>query len=84
VSERPVLTLIGKPDCHLCHVMAAIVRDALGDRVELVEADVRTRPEWAGYLMEIPVLLLGEQEVARHRTTHDGIRRRLKELGVPI
>jgi hypothetical protein len=84
VSDRPVLTLIGTPDCHLCHVMAAVVRDTLGDRVELLECDVRTRPEWGRYRMEIPVLLLGEEEVTRHRTTREELIARLGELGAPI
>jgi hypothetical protein len=75
------LLLLGKPDCHLCHEMALVVREAIGDRLELVEADVRTREEWARYRMEIPVLLLGDEEITRHRTTKAELRERLSELG---
>jgi hypothetical protein len=66
-----ILTLLGKPDCPLCHEMhevAAPVAAALG--FTLVERDVREDPELKRrYAWDIPVLLLGEVEVARHRTT---------------
>lgn len=76
-----VLVLLGQPGCHLCHDMRAVV-DAvaapLGFAVE--ERDVRDRDEWARYLLEIPVLLCGGREVARHRTTADDLRRALRAL----
>lgn len=49
----------------------------------LVEKDVRDDPALAArYLLEIPVLLLGEREIARHRVTEDELRRRLRESGI--
>lgn len=45
---------------------------------ELVEKDVREDPATARrYLLEIPVLLLGEMELARHRVTEGELRQRL-------
>ncbi|MBI3932213.1 MAG: glutaredoxin family protein [Acidobacteria bacterium] len=44
----------------------------------LVERDIRDDPETERrYLLEIPVLLLGDTEIARHRVTEAGLRRRL-------
>jgi hypothetical protein len=51
--------------------------------VQLVEVDVGEDPELERrYLLEIPVLLLGEAEIARHRTTADELRRRLIRAGI--
>jgi hypothetical protein len=73
------LTLLGRPDCGLCHEMHAVVAPvaaALG--LTLVERDVREDPELKRrYALEIPVLLAGDVEVVRHRTTADELRRRL-------
>jgi hypothetical protein len=84
VNGGGALLLLGKPDCHLCHEMAVVVREAVGDQLPLVEVDVRSQDKWKRYRMEIPVLLLGEEEVVRHRTTKAELRERLGELGVEI
>jgi hypothetical protein len=80
----PTLTLLGKPDCHLCHEMADVVRSVIADAAQLEEQDVRSRPEWARYRLEIPVLLLGEEEVVRHRVTAADLKTRLRSLGVAV
>jgi hypothetical protein len=79
-----VLTVLGKPDCHLCHVMAEAVREAIaGLHAMLVERDVREDPEaFARYRYEIPVLLLGGRELARHRVAAAELRAQLLELGI--
>ena len=78
----PSLTLLGKPDCHLCHEMREVVMRVLpGSGVGLVERDVRDDPETKQrYLLEIPVLLFGEREIARHRITEAELRERLERL----
>lgn len=65
------LTLLGKPDCHLCHVMEAEIAPLLAERgVPLVVRDVREDPELLlRYRFEIPVLLADGVEIARHRIT---------------
>jgi glutaredoxin len=80
----PELTLLGKPDCHLCHAMRAVVDAVLPEfGASLVEKDVRDDPETDRlYRLEIPVLLLGDREVARHHVSADALRRRLTELGL--
>jgi len=66
--------------------MADLVRSVLaGCDARLVEVDVREDPELERrYWLEIPVLLLGEAEIARHRTTPEELRRRLAEAGLPL
>jgi hypothetical protein len=66
-----VLTLLGAPDCHLCHEMRGVVQRVLAQRGGILverniheDADLHRR-----YRFEIPVLLLGERELARHRVT---------------
>jgi hypothetical protein len=80
-----VLIVLGKPDCHLCHVMAEVARRAAeGFRATVVERDVREDPELhARYVNDIPVLLLGTEELARHRVTEADLRSRLRALGLP-
>ena len=74
-----MLTLIGKPECHLCDEMRKVVESALrGSRLPLVELDVRDHPELEKkYVFEIPVLLFQGQEVARYRVTEAELRERL-------
>jgi hypothetical protein len=76
------LILVGKPGCHLCDQMrdvAAPVAAELG--LVLEEADIRSDPELdALYRLDIPVLLLGGREVARHRAQPADLRRRLRDL----
>jgi uncharacterized protein (UPF0248 family) len=57
------------------------VRSEVGARLE--EKDVRDDPALeARYVFEIPVLLLGEREIARHRVTENELRRLLREAGL--
>lgn len=77
-----ILTLLGKPDCHLCHEMHAVVAPVAAELgLTLVERDVREDPELKRrYALEIPVLLAGEVEVVRHRTSAEEVRQRLAAL----
>ena len=76
------LVLLGKPDCHLCHVMREAVERVIADYdVGLIVRDVRDDPELERrYVLEIPVLLLGQREVARHAVSESQLRGRLDEL----
>lgn len=76
------LTLVGKPGCHLCDEMAAVVRAALGTGVVVEEKDLRDDPELERrYVLEIPVLLFEGREVARHRVDGTVLLARLAALG---
>ena len=56
--------------------MADAVAPAFG--LGVLERDVREDPEAEKrYLFEIPVLFLGDEEIARHRITGEALRERL-------
>lgn len=76
------LTLLGKPDCHLCHVMEEEIAPLLAERgVRLEVRDVREDPELLRrYRFEIPVLLADGVELARHRITRDELAAQLDGL----
>ena len=77
------LTLLGTPDCHLCHVMEEEIAPLLAERgLRLEVRDVREDPELRRrYRLEIPVLLAGDVELARHRVTRAELAARLDALG---
>jgi hypothetical protein len=77
-----VLTLLGKPGCHLCEEMRRLLERVLPSfPATLVEVDVREHPDLERrYVFEIPVLLAGERELARHRLGEAELRRLLAEL----
>ena len=83
-APAAVLTVLGKPDCHLCHVMADAVRRTIADlHATVVERDVRDDPDmYARYRYEIPVLLLEGRELARHRVDETALRAELLALGI--
>ena len=76
------LVLLGKPDCHLCHVMEEEIAPLLAARgLALVVRDVREDPELLRrYRHDIPVLLKGDVEIARHRITRDELAARLDSI----
>jgi hypothetical protein len=81
VTAEPLL-LVGKPGCHLCEVMREVVSPVAAELgLALAERDVRSDPELdALYRNDIPVLLLGGREVARHRVTAADLRARLRSM----
>jgi hypothetical protein len=80
-----VLTLLGKPGCHLCDAMRAVAAPVARDMgLRIDERDVRSDAELdALYRHDIPILLLDGREVARHRVTADELRARLRQLSPP-
>ena len=73
------LTLYGRPDCHLCHDMRAVVDTLRADvAFELEEVDVDGDPALAArYGEEIPVLLVNGRKAFKYRVTPGELRARL-------
>jgi glutaredoxin-like protein DUF836 len=84
VTSGPLI-LVGKPGCHLCEVMKAVAAPVAAEMgLTLAERDVRSDPELDElYRHDIPVLLLGGREVARHRVSAEDLRARLREMRSP-
>ena len=77
------MKLLSKPGCHLCHEMKATLLGLVGDRVSIEERDVESTPELRRrYLLHIPVLLCGDEELARHRATRAELASALGRLGI--
>ena len=73
------LTLYGRPECHLCHEMRAVV-DAIRADVpfDLDEVDIDGEAALvAAYGEEIPVLLVNGRKAFKYRVTPAALRARL-------
>lgn len=76
------LTLIGKPDCHLCDVAHEIVEqviaelpDAAADRIEVVEASIQDDPAlYELWWEKIPVVLVDGALHAHWRVAPERLR----------
>lgn len=65
------VTLYSRPGCHLCDVMRAALLD-VATRLPLAveDVDISTDPALtARYGEDVPVLVAGPTEIARHRAT---------------
>jgi glutaredoxin len=78
----PVLTVYGKPGCHLCDDARAAVRDVLaGHDVELREVDVTLDPALERrYGERIPVVALDGEELFDYVVDADALRKRLDKV----
>jgi glutaredoxin len=77
-----VLTLYGKPGCHLCEEAREAVRAASAGRaVELVEVDITLDPAVERDFRErIPVLTLAGEELFEFYVDQDALRERLDRV----
>lgn len=81
------LTLIGKPDCHLCDVASEIIDtvvaelpDAAAERIEIVEASIQDDPAlYELWWEKIPVVLIDGELHAHWRLSADRLREALEE-----
>jgi glutaredoxin len=78
-----VLTVYGKPGCHLCDDARAAVRDVLAGReVRLREVDVTLDPVLEHrYGERIPVVALDGEELFDYVVDPDVLRDRLDKVG---
>lgn len=76
------LTLIGKPDCHLCDVAQGVIErvvaelpDSVADQIEVVEASIAEDPALFELWWEkIPVVLIDGHLHAHWRVAPDRLR----------
>ncbi|MCS3442281.1 glutaredoxin family protein [Microbacterium phyllosphaerae] len=76
------LTLIGKPDCHLCDVASEIIDavvaempDAAAERIEIVEASIQDDPAlYELWWEKIPVVLIDGDLHAHWRLSAERLR----------
>lgn len=81
------LTLIGKPDCHLCDVASEIIDavvaelpDAAAERIEIVEASIQEDPAlYELWWEKIPVVLIDGELHAHWRLSPERLRHALEE-----
>ena len=78
----PVLTIYGKPGCHLCEEARATVLEVCARRgVELVEVDVTLDPVLnRRYGERIPVLALDGEELFEYFVDLDALEDRLDKV----
>lgn len=80
------LTLIRKPDCHLCEVASDVIEavvaelpDAAAEQIEIVEASINDDPAlYELWWEKIPVLLIDGELHAHWRVTPDRLREALE------
>ncbi|WP_144876865.1 glutaredoxin family protein [Microbacterium sp. 1.5R] len=80
------LTLIGKPDCHLCDVASEIIDavvadlpDAAAESIEIVEASINDDPAlYELWWEKIPVVLIDGELHAHWRLSADRLREALE------
>ncbi len=77
-----MLTLYGKPGCHLCEGASALVRGVSARRgVEFVEVDVTLDPVLERRFGErIPVLALDGEELFEYFVDEDALQERLDRV----
>ncbi|MGB4136918.1 MAG: glutaredoxin family protein [Microbacterium sp.] len=81
------LTLIGKPECHLCEVAGEIVEQVVADlpeataeRIEIVEASIADDAElYRLWWEKIPVVLIDGELHAHWRLSADRLREALEK-----
>jgi glutaredoxin len=74
-----ILTIYSRPGCHLCDVMKATVGRVAADcGVAVEEIDISSDPSLeARYGLEIPVLMVDGQKIAKYRVSAEEVRRAL-------
>jgi glutaredoxin len=77
-----VVTLYGRPDCHLCDEAKLAITDLAGGRIELVEVDIEANDGLlATYLERIPVVEVEGRVVSELVFDRDAFTRALHTVG---
>ena len=75
-----VVTLYGRPGCHLCdEARREMTAAGVTDRYELEEIDIDTNPELVRrFGWDIPVVAINDAVAFKHRLTRDDFRREIQ------
>jgi len=69
-----VLTLLSRPECHLCEQMLAELEPIVAGRARIDIVDISDDDVLAArYLFEIPVLMHEDRELSRHRLDQERV-----------
>jgi len=86
--ERISVRIIGKDDCHLCADAEAVVESVVAQftNVAIEHALLDDNPEWVvEYSDKIPVIHIGDDEVAHWRITRERLITELDSRGgIPV
>lgn len=86
MAAKPVVTLYGRPGCTLCDEAAAMLAELEGSlgfetaRVNIEKDDALLRR----YMFEIPVVVVGEVEVARAPVHRRALEQALRDSFSPV
>ena len=80
------ITLIGKPDCHLCdlarEVIASVIQDAPGEAIDIRELSILDDPQlYEQWWQKIPVVLVGDRFHAHWRVDATRLRTAIEQAG---
>ncbi|HWS51788.1 MAG TPA: glutaredoxin family protein [Microbacterium sp.] len=84
------ITLIGKPDCHLCDVASEIIDtvvaelpDSVAEQIEIETASIQDDPAlYERWWEKIPVVLIDDALHAHWRVSADRLRQALEQAAV--
>jgi len=84
--SAPELVLYGAHGCHLCEVAERVLeglaaRHGLSWRKQAIDGDPELETRFRA---EIPVLMLGEEKLAKYRIEPDELLRKLRARGVGL
>ena len=76
-----VLTLYSRPGCHLCEDMLAELEPLVAGRARIEVVDISDDGELTqAYGLSIPVLMAGDEELARYRLDRERLAAFLERL----
>ena len=71
------ITILSRENCHLCDAAASVIAEVLNDvaaQIPVIEIDVDRHPHLAAaFGNDVPVVLIDDREVFRHRVDSEAL-----------